>query len=271
MKKFAVLLACVTLLVSFASCSGSTNDPPADTVRPEPPQINIHGGGEMDGNLNVDENITFGDIIRSKPTKEGYVFAGWYSDEAYTDYIDPNYITNTQYSKGTAYSKWIKADAVTYQVRDYEVTITDSGRKNQQLDIVELSRGGEYTLLDLERAGFTYIDVEITLDIKEVDDGYQYVFLYRDSQLPDDQMDLMEFYDKYVFGEATDEDPSLLHPFKYEHGAGEKDTSWDRVTFKKSLRISDLKNDLYIRYGASGKNDDTWRNKNVVVTITPVK
>ena len=81
----------------------------------------------------------------------------------------------------------------------------------------------------------------------------------------------MEFYDKYVFGEGTAEDPSLLHAFQYEHGSGEKDTDWDRITLRKSLRISDLKNDLYIRYGASGKDEDTWKNKNVVVTITPSK
>jgi hypothetical protein len=105
--------------------------------------------------------------------------------------------------------------------------------------------------------------------MKEVNDGYQYVFLYKDGVLPDTEMDLMEFYDKYVFGESTEEDPSLLHAFKHEHGPGEKDTSWDRVTFKKSLRISDLKNDLYIRYGASGKDEDNWENRNVVVTITP--
>ena len=275
MKHIVLLLMAALLLISATSCFGGNPDSTtsAPTSRPEPPSIQIGGVNEdqLDKELNTGGDITFKDIVQSVPSKEGYIFAGWYSDKALTDYIDPNYITETQYAKGTANAKWIPDGSITFQVREKEVSITDSGRKKQQLDIVEISRSADYTLLDLERAGFTYIDVEITLDIREENDGYQYIFLYKDSVLPDEEMDLMEFYDKYVFGEGTDTDPSLLHAFKHEHGSGEKDTSWKRVTLKKSLRISDLKNDLYIRYGASGKEEDTWKNKNVVVTISPSK
>ena len=281
MKKIALLLVGLSLLAYLASCNSSPETPaettqaettPVETTPPAPPIIQIDpGNGEMDTDLIVDDSTTFEDIIRSKPTKEGSIFAGWYSDEEFTDYINPNHITATQYSKGKAYAKWISSAKTTYQVRDYEVSISDAGRKKQQMDIVEISTSADYTLLDLERAGFTYIEVEITLDIKEVNDGYQYIFLYKDDVLPDTDMDLTEFYNKYVNGESSTEDPSLLHLFKYEHGPGEKDTSWNRVTFRRSLRISDLKDDLYIRYGASGKDDDTWRNQNVSVTITPTR
>lgn len=283
MKKIALLLVSLSLLAYLASCNSSPETPaettqaettPVETTPPAPPIIEIYpdpGNGEKGDGPTVNDSTTFEDIIRSKPTKEGYVFAGWYSDENFKDYIDPNHITATQYSKGKAYAKWISSAKTTYQVRDYEVSISDAGRKKQQMDIVEISTSADYTLLDLERAGFTYIEVEITLDIKEVNDGYQYIFLYKDDVLPDTDMDLTEFYNKYVNGESSTEDPSLLHLFKYEHGPGEKDTSWNRVTFRRSLRISDLKDDLYIRYGASGKDDDTWRNQNVSVTITPTR
>lgn len=275
MKRIVLLLIATLLLGMATSCFGGSTDStvPVPTDRPEPPSIHIGGVNEdeMDKELDTGISATFESIVKSTPTKEGYIFAGWYSDEELTDYIDPNYITETQYAKGKANAKWITDAPTTFQVRENEVSITDSGRKKQQLDVVEISRSTSYTLLDLQRAGFTYIDIEISLDLREENDGYQYVFLYRDSVLPDEEMDLMEFYDKYVFGEGTAEDPSLLHAFQYEHGSGEKDTDWDRITLRKSLRISDLKNDLYIRYGASGKDEDTWKNKNVVVTITPSK
>ena len=35
--------------------------------------------------------------------------------------------------------------------------------------------------------------------------------------------------------------------------------------------MKDLKKDLYIRYGASGKYEDDWQNKNVMINYEALK
>jgi uncharacterized repeat protein (TIGR02543 family) len=262
MKKVVFFLMWVLLLTSLSSCGFSSDQ------RKEPAEIIIDAGGGS--HISIDENTTFETVLKSKPSKDGYVFVGWFSDSGYSDYIDPQNITNKQYSAGYAYAKYIQETSSTSELRQYTATITDSGRKNQQMDVVPLGANRDFTVLDLKRAGISHVKVTVTLDLCEVDDGYQYVFLYKDTSLPKETDSLMDFYDKYVFGETTDEDPSLLYVFKYEHGPGEQNTAWNTVTFDVTLAVSNLKDDLYIRYGASGKNDDTWKNENIVVTVTPI-
>ena len=67
-----------------------------------------------------------------------------------------------------------------------------------------------------------------------------------------------------------DGDPNLIHGQRFDHGGSGIDTSWKLVTVEANVPISVIDYDLYIRYGASGKGDDTWRNKEITVTVTPV-
>lgn len=233
-------------------------------------KITVNYDGGTNDNLIIDENTEFKDIIFSKPTKEGYVFAGWYSDANFNDYINPSNITKTQEKQGTAYAKWIVVkDFAEYTARTHEATITDSGRSKQQMDIVRIS--SDYNVLDLQRAGYKNLLISIDLQIREIDDGYQYVFLYRDQYCTDSSVDsLLDIYDKYIFGE-TKEDPSLLYMYKYEHGPGYENTNWSKVSFEVEIPLTSLVNDLYLRYGASGKNDDDWRNKEINLKVTPIK
>ena len=271
-KALTIFLTAILMLTMFSSCGNSNRlQTETTTEKPTPPQININigEGGNMDNDLDINEDTTFDDIIASTPSKDGYVFAGWYSDENLTDYIIPDYITTTQYKKGTAYAKWIDPSPVSYDVRTNTVTITDSGRAKQHMDKINMSR--DFDMLDLERAGYSSLKVKISLNIKEVDDGNQYIFIYRDTACANKELSLMEFYDTYVFGEPPAEDPSLLYMHHYEHGAGKKNTSWETVTFEVVLDINNLREDLYLRYGASGKSNDDWCNSDVKVTLTPVK
>ncbi len=272
-KTVAILLVLLTVVMSLTSCGmfGTSQTESTSTEKPKPTEIKINtDGGGMSSNLQIDQDTTFDDIIASIPTKAGYAFAGWYSDEALTDYIIPSHITNTQYKKGTAYAKWIDVSPVDYDIRSNTVTITDSGREKQHMDKIPISQDLDF--IDLERAGYSSVKVRISMNIKEVDDGNQYIFIYKDTSCTsNDVSSLTDFYDRYVFGESPSEDPSLLYMYHYEHGAGEKDTSWETITFEVVLNINYLKKDLYLRYGASGKKNDDWCNNSVKVTVTPVK
>ena len=254
-----VLCTICSLCISFTSCGNKSKE------------ITInYGGGQGDNNLVVDKNTEFEDFVRSIPTKEGYVFAGWYSDAMYTDYIDPYRISKTQLKNGTAFAKFILVpESVNYNVRTDTITITDSGRKNQKMDIVQISE--DYSVKDLIRAGYKSLKITLTASVCEVDDGYQYIFLYSDTNCADnDVSSLMDIYDKYVFGNDS-EDPSLLYAHKFDHGVDKVDTSWGNISFTINIDLIKLKDDLYIRYGASGKNDDDWRNKDIFVTVQPIK
>ncbi len=216
---------------------------------------------------NLSPDAKFEEVVSSRPTKDGMEFAGWYSDATYTDYINPSSITNAQKKKGTAYAKWITVEAShVYNVRSETATITDSGRDNQKMDHVPLS--ANYNVVDLQRAGYTSLDVQVNLELREIDDGYQYVFLYSNTSCT---TAVTKFVDKYLFLGDKADDPSLLGGYKYEHGPGTKYTDWGTLNYNATVALSDLTKDIYVRYGASGEKDDDWQNRNVTVTVTPIK
>ncbi|MBQ8289130.1 MAG: hypothetical protein IJX76_10290 [Clostridia bacterium] len=47
------------------------------------------------------------------------------------------------------------------------------------------------------------------------------------------------------------------------------DSSWGFTTLEIALDISRLSKDLYLRYSVSGSKEDTWRNRNVIVSAVP--
>ena len=277
LKFCAVFLLTLSMLLSLLACGTSSDTPktPEATAPQEPLEINFNVGSDVTlPSLNKD-TLKFADAVKVKPTREGFVFAGWYSDEALTDYIIPEYITHTQYSKGDLYPKWIKVEPATYTVRTETATITDSGRSKQKMDIVYLN---DLNMTDLKRAGYTKLQIIVSYDACEVDDGYQYVFLYQDKNCAPPKNEGSSLAD-IIWGDSLDEilgnrdpgDPTLLYSYKGEHGSGKKDTSWGTHTFTTFASVDDIIDNLYIRYGASGKNDDTWKCKNVIVTITPLQ
>ena len=64
--------------------------------------LNTNGGNELD-TLNIKKNSTIGEI--ETPVKEGYVFAGWYLDEALTNEADLNAKVTSDI---TLYAKWVE-------------------------------------------------------------------------------------------------------------------------------------------------------------------
>ena len=154
----------------------------------------------------------------------------------------------------------ISTEPITLTIRTEETTITDSGRKNQKMDVLLLSN--YFDVKEAYKSGYTKLHVTLSLDVKELYNGYQYVFLYADRECKSNT-----FFDKVVDEFYDPEDPSLLYEYRFEHTSGKKDTTWWEHSFTTTLKMNRLIDDLYIRYGASGEDEDTWLNRNVVVTF----
>lgn len=215
------------------------------------------------------DNADFEDIVASIPEKEGYVFAGWYTDAAFTDYINPNAITEKQKDANRAFAKWITVpESCTYGVRKDETTVTDSGRANQKLDEVFIAK--DYNTTDLLRAGYTSFELTVKYSACEVNDGNQFIMIYKDEKCQQPaNSSLSGLFDKYIAGEDG-EDPSLLYKHRFEH-SGSANSEWKDYEFETTVPISAIGEKIYIRYGASGEGEDTWKNKDVILIVKPIK
>ncbi len=221
----------------------------------EPAVVNFNGG--ILSGYNAEMTLT--EVSTGIPEKEGYVFAGWYSDGRFTNYISPGSPSKEQIKIGTAYAKWIESpETVTYTVRTEEKKVTDSGPAKNHMDAISLKN--DFNIQDLKRAGYSKFKVEVTLDVCEVNDGYQYVMFYKNTECKGITLDSL--MDEYIFG-IENEDPSNIYTYKMEN-----DSNWKTVTFSADTYLSSIGDSLYMRYDASGKGDDDWLNKNVFVKIT---
>ncbi len=148
----------------------------------------------------------------------------------------------------------------TYEVRTSEATIKDDGRQKNKMDHVPLS--DDFSIKDLKNAGYTSLKVTVTFEVIEENDGYQYVFLYKDTSCNSKIVNS-------IASIAGLNDSSLIYTHKFEYGPGKLKDKWGVEKFTATIKISKLVDDLYIRYGASGDSKDDWRNRKVVVEVVP--
>lgn len=276
LRKICTLFILIAYVMCMVSCSKKNEKDDRVINIYDNSDINLESGAinivTNGGDLNTDFIKDFKSAVRLIPTKEGYVFAGWYSDEEFTSKINPASPSKAHISKGTAYAKWIVVETKTYNLRgdnDSIVTITDSGRENQTYDVVSFS--SDYKINDLINSGYKKLKITVKLDVAEVDDGYQYIFLYSNTDCAGTNISsITDAFDKYVFGK-DEADPSLIYMYKFAHGGDGAYTSWGIVSFTVTIDTDRLTDDLIVRYGASGKLGDDWRNNNLVVSITPIQ
>ena len=77
--------------------------------------FNSNGGSEVE-DIYTDINVAI--TLPSEPTKENYVFAGWYKEqEFYTKFTGENGVTEST----TVYAKWLKEVTITYMYGEEEV------------------------------------------------------------------------------------------------------------------------------------------------------
>ena len=128
--------------------------------------------------------------------------------------------------------------------------ITDSGRFHQHMDVVDFNVF-DINLNAKKQEGYKTISFYIQLDVREIDDGYQWLFLFNS---PNKSYDYR------------------LAKLVFEHSDDKKDTDW-WVHYETELKFENISldkfmnNEFVIRYGADGLHADDWENKELKIQL----
>lgn len=178
------------------------------------------------------------------PYSPQLIFLGWYTDRSFTQKASS--ISTTQTGTVHWYAKW-RYDKDNPS-RIGEVTITDSGVMKQHYDQlwVGFSSGNLYS--ELKAIGINYLAITFKINMWEVDDGYQDIYIY------------------------NEHDTAILWQTTIEHGGNKKYTTPGVHCFQIYIPIDSIKeyNFLKIRYSAHGKNADTWKNDRIYYELSYV-
>ena len=166
------------------------------------------------------------------PEREAHCeFLYWCKDAELMNRID----RIEAYQTGTVdiYAKWRYIEPACGRNGDYK--ITDSGRFNQEFDEVAIGmKWGTPGYDALKQIGVKYLVLQIELTAWEVNDGYQYIFIY----------------------DGESKKANLLSEQKFEiSSSSEKVLNFTFVIDIEKIKNVDV---LYVRYGASGNGSDTW-------------
>ncbi len=172
---------------------------------------------------------------------------------AYKAYSSSKNIDSSKYDSYPLIGSPITFDNDRLPVRQREFTITDENDLNKQPhDIIDLNTYCDYSPRVLRSNDYKTITITISLDMKEVDSGYQEFYIYNGAEMTSSNL--------------------LFQKTDYEYGGSSKKTTYGKVSFSKTLNLIEIQNpSLYIRYGAHGSGRDNWMNKNLYVTIQYAK
>lgn len=225
-------------------------------------------GGTVSGEMRTEYTVQ-STFEMPKAYKENELFVGWFDE--YNNKIEK--ITGDMTRNLNLTAKFTKTQ-FQKELRSETVSITDTGIEKQKVDSIDLSR---YVNLEtLKEYGYNKVEITVTMDVKEVYDGYQHVYLYSNSYVGVDKSNksLMGIVYKYMLGRQEQvDDPYFLASNVFEHSAGKCDKNW--ATYKMTFVI-DLDNliesgKLCIRYSASGLFQgfgiNTWQNKNISLSL----
>ena len=132
--------------------------------------FNTHGADtETPAPIGVAKYDTIEDQMPADPTREGYVFAGWYTDEAYTV---PFVATQQIVRNLTLHAKWTRTDSCTYVI----VAKDAEGNELKRVDGSEVEVGASVTVNAPAVDG--YQARQNSQNVKILDDGQEVVFVY---------------------------------------------------------------------------------------------
>lgn len=133
-----------------------------------------------------------------------------------------------------------------YFLRSEERTIIYSNYLKNDWNLLDLTFTEPYGINAIMEEGFTKMDVQLNLEMKEKDKGYQYIYLFSGA------------------------DNKLASVEKYELGKDAKITNYVKRSFNfNDICLDDLSdNCIYITYSSYGVFDNDWCCKNVTVIIT---
>lgn len=192
--------------------------------------------------------VTYGSSFAIQvPKKQGYLFDGWFNSAG---------VRMTD-KAGNGVGKWSVDGApnLTAHWRLAKASYKDDARKrvndgkaaqNPSDSFTFYSLFG-YTLDELKAAGFTKIKFTLTLNISEIEDGYQEV---------------------YISTHNTDYSDPLYKKTNIEHGSGKKDTTvWAHKLENILIDLNNCTETLYILYGANGKDSDDWNRESILAEM----
>ena len=107
---------------------------------------------------------------------------------------------------------------------------------------------------NLKKLGYTKIKMTVSVDIAEIDDGWQELYIYIDND-----------------NNSSNGKETIFSKNNIEHGAGHKDTSWWAHKFNIEVDINKLIEKPYIVMAgkAHGYFGDTWNWGTTYITYTP--
>lgn len=198
-------------------------------------------------------------LLPSAYNKQSYVnkLIEWYS--SYVNEYNGSLLSSRDFAN-TLSNKYI---SVPYKsVRTKAVLIDDSGRFNHNIcDIIDLDTFGlnldeMYPYNVLKEVGYKTITVRIKMDMCEVNNGYQYICIYNNlcTNMTDEEKDSHK----------------VAPDIKHSYGGSDTETSYSTVYFVfENIPIEKFSDGhrMVLRYGASGKYEDDWKNKNLCIEL----
>ena len=132
--------------------------------------FNTHGADtETPAPIGVAKYDTIEGQMPEDPAREGYVFAGWYTDEAYTvPFVAMQQIVRNL----TLHAKWTRTDSCTYVI----VAKDTEGNELKRVDGSEVEVGASVTVNAPVIDG--YQAQQSSQNVKILDDGQEVVFVY---------------------------------------------------------------------------------------------
>ncbi len=174
----------------------------------------------------------------ASPYSPTLVFLGWYADKNFKTKVTE--ISDTSTGDKILYAKW-RYDFSQGCCLNSEYTITDEKpyTKNYYHEIwISMKYNDLYQ--ELKDIGINYVYIEFKLQIREVDDGYQEIYIFK--------------------GSSPTSNP-IWSVTDIEHCPGSVGTTPKYYIWRCAFSIDMLKDcdELYIRYSAHGWGSDTWK------------
>jgi len=141
-------------------------------------------------------------------------------------------------------TKWETIHTATKKISD------SGGQFKQHFDVVRFD-AFDINLETMKQQGYKTISFLIRLDVRELSDGNQHIFLY---------------------SSASQSNNYLISEVKFHHTLRKKDSTW-WIHYENELRFPNIDIDKFIndqfiiRYGASGDYEDSWENRNLQIQL----